>query len=85
MIKNTSQFIEVWPISCLNDSETHERVLKGVNIQKIFVGKPLPEPPLKACTFGARFGIGRYFIFILDPRLLLYIKQHRNNFLNNFL
>ena len=53
MIKNTSQFIEVWPISCLNDSETHERALKGVNIQKIVLAKPLPEPPLEACTFAA--------------------------------
>ena len=28
-----------WPISCLNDSETQERGLHGVKIQKIFRGE----------------------------------------------
>ena len=32
--KNTFQ-IEIWPISCLNDSEIQERGLQGVKIHKI--------------------------------------------------
>ena len=46
--KNTFQ-VEIWPISCLNDSETQERGLQGVKIQKISWGSP-PRTPLKACA-----------------------------------
>ena len=34
--KNTFQS-EIWPLSCLNDSETQERGLSGVKIQKLLV------------------------------------------------
>ena len=71
MIKNTSQFIEVWPISCLNDSETHERVLKGVNIQKIFLGKPLPEPPFKSLHLRRSFR--NRSVFYIYPRSTSFI------------
>ena len=42
IIKNTFQF-ENWPISCLNDSETQERVVKEKN-PKNFLGEPVPGP-----------------------------------------
>ena len=42
--KNTFQ-VEIWPISRLNDSETQERGLQGVKIQKIsWAGEPAPDP-----------------------------------------
>ena len=53
-----------WPISHLNDSETQERGLEGVKIQKISWGSMPPYPPR---SFGAC--IGNQSVFILDPRL----------------
>jgi len=58
-----------WPISRMNDSETKERGLLGVKIQK-FPGGVYLQTSLEACTFGARFG--NQSVFILDPRLLQY-------------
>ena len=56
-----------WPISRMNDSETKERGLLGVKIQKLPGGVYL-QTPLEACIFSARFG--NQSVFILDPRLL---------------
>ena len=58
-----------WPISRMNDSETKERGLLGVKIQK-FPGGIYLQIPLEACTFDTRFG--NQSVFILDPRLLQY-------------
>ena len=71
MIKNTSQFIEVWPISCLNDSETHERVLKGVNIQKNFPGEASPRTPLKSLHLRRSFR--NRSVFYIYPRSTSFI------------
>ena len=56
-----------WPISRMNDSETKERGLWGVKIQKIPGGVYL-QFPLEACIFSAHFG--NQSVFIPDPRLL---------------
>ena len=64
--KNTFQ-VEVWPISCLNDSETQERGLKGEK-SKQFPGEARPTP-LEDCAFGA--SLGNRSVFILVPRLKL--------------
>ena len=53
----------------MNDSETKERGLSGVKIQK-FPGGVYLQTPLEACNFGARFG--NRSVFTLDPRLLQY-------------
>ena len=55
-----------WPITRINDSETKERGLLGVKIQK-FPGGVYLQTSLEACTFGARFG--NRSVFTLDPRL----------------
>ena len=57
-----------WPISHLNDSETQERGLEGVKIQKISWWSMPPDSPRRfnAC-------LGNRSVFILDPRLLMYL------------
>ena len=57
------------PISCLYDSETHERGLKGFKIQQMG-GGAAPRPPdlLETCTFGDRLENWSW-VFILDSRL----------------
>ena len=57
-----------WPISRMNDSETKERGLLGVKIQK-FPGGVYLQTPLEACIFSAHFG--NQSVFILDPRLTM--------------
>ena len=51
-----------WPISCLNDSETQERGLKGVKIQKISWGSMSldPPPPQKLAHSALVQEIGQY-------------------------
>ena len=49
-----------WPISCLNDSETQERGLQGVKLQKNF-------PMVHA--LGSPWKLGNRSVLILDPRL----------------
>ena len=46
--------VKFWSISCLNDSETLERWLKGDKIQ-IFLRGARPLTALEACAFGAQF------------------------------
>ena len=43
-----------WPISCLNDSETQEKGLKGVKLNLPIPISTFPRISLKACAFGAR-------------------------------
>ena len=50
------------PISYLYASETQERRLKGVKIQKLSRGS-MPSDPLETCAFGA--GLGNRSV---DPR-----------------
>ena len=60
--KASSEEKELAKLSCLNDSETQERGLWEVKIEKISHWDMPPDPP-KPCTFGARLGIeiGRYY------------------------
>ena len=57
----------------LNDSETQERGLEGVKIQKISWGSMPPDPPrsFSAC-------LGNRSVFILDPRLFSSIIRLRS-------
>ena len=60
-----------WPISHLNDSETQERGLEGVKIQKISWWSMPPDSPRRfnAC-------LGNRSVFILDPRLKCLYKTY---------
>ena len=46
--------VEVWPISCLNDSEIQDRGLKELN-SKTFPRGNMLRTPLEACAFDSRF------------------------------
>ena len=66
--KASSEEKELAKLSCLNDSETQERELWKVKIEKNFPLGHAPGPPSKACAFAAR--LGNRSVLILDPRLL---------------
>ena len=54
-------------MSCLHDSETQERGLKGFKIQKI-LGGGMPPDLLETCAFEDRLENWSW-VFILDSRL----------------
>ena len=53
---------EIWPISCLNDSETKERR------RKLYWGS-MPRTLLEACTLSFGTCLGNRSLFMLDPPL----------------
>ena len=56
MVKTLSK-LKIWPISCLNNSETQERGLKEKKKKKFPRGAHLtPRTSLEACAFGTRLG-----------------------------
>ena len=65
--KNKTFQVEIWPISCVYNSETQERGLWAVYIQKIFQGRACPGPPLEGGTLGAH--LENRSVFILDLHL----------------
>ena len=73
----------IQPISCLNDSETQERGLQGVNckIQKIPCGSMPPNSPhwLEAFAFGTRFGKSVIIYPTSVPAIVDIKTFHRNN------
>ena len=66
--KNKTFQVDVWPISCLNDSEIQDRGLKEFNQKNFSRGNMLRTAPLEACALGSRLGNGS--VVILDPRLM---------------
>ena len=75
--------VEIQPISCLNDSETQERGLQGVNckIQKIPCGSMPPNSPhwLEAFAFGTQFGKSVIIYPTSVPAIVDIKTFHRNN------
>ena len=71
-IKNTFQ-VKIWPISCLNDSETQERGRQGVKNPKRFLREPAPGPRQKLAPSALGQEIG-HAAFLLDPRLASALK-----------
>ena len=53
--KNKTFQVDVWPVSCLNDSEIQDRGLKELNQKNFSRGNMLRAAPLEACAFGSRF------------------------------
>ena len=66
--KNKTFHVEVWQISCLNDSEIQDRGLKEFNQKNFSRGNMFRTAPVEACAFRAPLGNGS--VFILDPRLM---------------
>ena len=66
IIKNTFR-VEIWPISCLNDSENPGKVDFKELKSKTFSGGACSQNPLEASAFGTR--LGNWSVLILDLRL----------------
>ena len=59
-----------WPISCLNDSETQEKGLKGVKLKSKKVSRESIPPDFpESFRLRRSFSLGNRSVFFLDPRL----------------